>query len=363
MTRVLIVDDDESQLKQLARAFLARRNLDVVTASSGEAARLLLDNESIDIVLTDLQMPDINGLQLAQWLVQQHPQVMLFAMTAYPDDDSVEQLRELGGIHCFTKPLDVAAVHDRFAETLATGLQGHLSNVSLPSVLQLIEMDGKTCTLHIESQGQIGALYVDTGRLIDARTETQRGTEAAIEITSWPTPTLVIVNQCRTNAITVDRPVSFILMESMRRLDEDSRDQPAAPAPAEAGPGFDPFADLPPTPPPVPPAAAEPAPDQAILVLDLEGQTVRRVVGGFPHLEEIATLVRTIYQAQTAALALAGADDDVEELVITAGRFWALCRPLPSRHARVVVLLFDPEARANIVLQRMELDRFVDEGA
>ena len=82
MTRVLIVDDDPNQVRVLARVVSLRQpGLSVVTAHSGSEAVELLRSMPIDLVLTDLQMPDMNGFELVAWLLSHQPHVQVFTMT------------------------------------------------------------------------------------------------------------------------------------------------------------------------------------------------------------------------------------------------------------------------------------------
>ena len=119
MTRVLIVDDDLGQLRLLARIFSMRRpDLEVATAANGAEAIERLRAASSDLVLTDLQMPRMNGFELLAWLRSHQPHIPVFTMTAYPDAESMERLRDLGSIECFTKPLDVSGVLERLSSAV-----------------------------------------------------------------------------------------------------------------------------------------------------------------------------------------------------------------------------------------------------
>jgi YesN/AraC family two-component response regulator len=89
VTRVLVVDDDPNQVRALARVISVRSpGLSIVTADGGNAAIEVLRSMPVDVVLTDLQMPDVNGFELLGWLLSHQPHVQVFTMTAYPDRES-----------------------------------------------------------------------------------------------------------------------------------------------------------------------------------------------------------------------------------------------------------------------------------
>src|SRR5262249_51333528 len=156
VTTLLIVDDDPGQLRVLARAIsLRRRDLTVLTASHGIEAIEVLEAGPRGGVLTHLPMPEVNGFGSLGWAHQDHAHVPLSPMTAYPAEVT-DRLTRLGSIECFTKPLDIPALLERVSRVLASGTRGHVRDIGLPSFLQLLEMEQKSCTLTVVSGEQVG---------------------------------------------------------------------------------------------------------------------------------------------------------------------------------------------------------------
>jgi CheY-like chemotaxis protein len=367
MTRMLIVDDDPNQVRVLARVVSLRQpSLSVVTANSGAHAIEVLRSMPIDLVLTDLQMPDMNGFELTAWLLMHQPHVQVFTMTAFPDDEAVDRLRALGSVECYTKPLDVAQVLERLSITLAQGMRGHVRNISLPSLLQMLEMEQKTCTLAVESGGRHGYLYMQDGALIDARLDGVQGDEAAIEIAGWRSSAVTIINTCATKQRTVERPMGFIIMEAARLLDEAERWQKARDAgagalePRERSPHEEPASD---------PETIDlrslsrfPAPtlsaSDAIAIIEPKTGRIHTRAGAFEGLDALAQLAAKVYANEAAVVEQMGIGEAIAEIVVTTERYWTMTRPLRTEPPTLALLVFDPQ-RANVVLERLELEAFV----
>lgn len=362
MTRVLIVDDDPNQVRVLARVVALRQpGLSVVTAHSGAEAVELLRSMPIDLVLTDLQMPDMNGFELVAWLLSHQPHVQVFTMTAFPDDEAVDRLRALGSVECYTKPLDVASVLERLSTTLAQGVRGHVRNISLPSLLQLIEMERKTCTLAVESEGRTGYLYMSEGALIDARLGDRQGDDAAIQIAGWRSSAVTIINTCATKQRTIERPMGFIIMEAVRLMDEASRTK----RPLEDGLEID-LSSIDEVPQsaridlcsvshfPVP----APSDNNAIAIVETATGRIRTSAGQFKGLAAVAQLVAKIYSNEARAVEQMAIGEAITEIVMTTEKYWTMTRPLKTEPPSLALLVFDPQ-RGNVVMERLELEAFV----
>jgi diguanylate cyclase (GGDEF)-like protein len=100
---VLVVDDEPYILPTLS-ALLAS-DFEVHTADSPEAAKSLLTARPIDIVLTDQKMPRLSGVQLLEWIRENHPKTVRLLMTGYAElDDAVEAINRSQVYHYIMKP-------------------------------------------------------------------------------------------------------------------------------------------------------------------------------------------------------------------------------------------------------------------
>ena len=104
--RVLVVDDDPSVLASVADA-LADDGITVTVADDGSRALALLERANPGIVLSDVRMPDIDGLSLLRMIKARHPQTDVVMMTAFDDMATVVSSMRGGAVEFLVKPLDL----------------------------------------------------------------------------------------------------------------------------------------------------------------------------------------------------------------------------------------------------------------
>ncbi|HEX9296854.1 MAG TPA: sigma-54 dependent transcriptional regulator [Polyangiaceae bacterium] len=111
-TRVLLVDDEPSVRRSLARVLMSV-GFDVMTAEDGQAALALLEAGTVDVMLVDMLMPRMGGMDLLNRVKAQHPEVEVIMMTAFANvDDAVAAVKN-GAYDFLTKPFpsnDVVAM-------------------------------------------------------------------------------------------------------------------------------------------------------------------------------------------------------------------------------------------------------------
>jgi DNA-binding NtrC family response regulator len=104
--RVLVVDDDPSILASVAEA-LSEDGITVTKAEGGARALALIGRESPDVVLSDVRMPDIDGLTLLHEIRAKHPSSDVVMMTAFDDMKTVVTAMRGGAVEFLVKPLDL----------------------------------------------------------------------------------------------------------------------------------------------------------------------------------------------------------------------------------------------------------------
>jgi len=106
--KMLIVDDEETLTYSLYQSFiLAKRNYEVVTAASGEEATEKLKSKDFDLVITDISMPGISGLELLCSIKQEYPSIQVIIMTAYGSPEKKEEAMNSGALYYVEKPFEM----------------------------------------------------------------------------------------------------------------------------------------------------------------------------------------------------------------------------------------------------------------
>jgi len=103
--RILIVDDDASLRKVMAFQ-LSEAGFQVLEAAGGPEAMETLQRQEVDVVLTDLKMPTVSGIELLSWVKQRYPRTQVVVITAYGTVDDAVQAMKQGAFDFVTKPLN-----------------------------------------------------------------------------------------------------------------------------------------------------------------------------------------------------------------------------------------------------------------
>lgn len=254
--RVLIVDDERAFLRGISAWLKSKGSVQVVTAINGAEAVDRLHTMEIDLVITDLQMPIMDGFALLAHMSRLHPSIPVMVMTAYASPTALERLKQVGTVTCLEKPLDLDDFAVKVRAILAGQARGFLQGISLTSILQLLEMERKTAALKVFCGDLRGTMFFLDGRLIDAETVDRedgrskaklRGDDAAMEIISWDEAAVEIDPGRRSPQKSVAAGLNFLLMEALRRKDEGRLPQggTAPSKPARGSSSWEPAANPP----------------------------------------------------------------------------------------------------------------------
>jgi len=106
VSRILIVDDEQS-LRDMLSLALGDEGWDVATASDGDAAAAALQAEPVHVVLSDIRMPGMDGLELLRHVTASAPDTDVILMTAHASTDTAIEALRLGAYDYITKPFDL----------------------------------------------------------------------------------------------------------------------------------------------------------------------------------------------------------------------------------------------------------------
>jgi CheY-like chemotaxis protein/predicted regulator of Ras-like GTPase activity (Roadblock/LC7/MglB family) len=188
MKQVLIVDDEPELLLSIRSGFENNNRFRLMTAANGKEALDILSKNKLDLVVTDLRMPVMDGVELLALMSESFPEVPNIVMTAFGTSVMEQQLKKAGTLRVLEKPLDIDGLEQAVIKALddhdkqASGLTG----IALDSFLQIIAMEQKTMHLKVaHPSGKHGDLFFYKGRLFDAETDDLIGVDAAFEMLGW----------------------------------------------------------------------------------------------------------------------------------------------------------------------------------
>ncbi|NOY23837.1 MAG: response regulator [Acidobacteria bacterium] len=228
MARVLIIDDEKSVATALQEG-LKRYSKEFKTdvAFNAEEAFKLIEKRSYQIVVSDIRLPGRSGLDVLLKLKDEQPEAGFIAMTAFSSPAVEQQVWNLGGLKYLEKPFEFEELESLILEFIRDNgkkeNEGLLQSLELSSVVQLINMEGKTLVLEVSSGNNTGYLSFSRGELFDASFQNLQGEKAAVAMFSLPQCRLVVTSTKRGRKKTIKRPLMNLLMKAMKDSDEKLR--------------------------------------------------------------------------------------------------------------------------------------------
>jgi len=122
MPQLLIVDD-EVDVREFAANFFRKRKIDVITVSSGEEAINLLQNKNPDLVLLDIKMGGMDGIETLRLIKEKNKEAKVIMVTGKKpqEEEAIKRCEELGALDYIHKPLEL--------EELERVVKGALKNI------------------------------------------------------------------------------------------------------------------------------------------------------------------------------------------------------------------------------------------
>ncbi|SDG80713.1 response regulator [Desulfosporosinus hippei] len=117
VAKILVVDDQLGVRRLLFETFREDQH-EVEMAANGEEAVELLKSFKPNLILMDMKMPGMNGIETLRQIRSLDRQVGVIMMTAYGDAQNMEQAKELGILHYLGKPFDLFELRERVREIL-----------------------------------------------------------------------------------------------------------------------------------------------------------------------------------------------------------------------------------------------------
>nr|WP_106783496.1 response regulator [Lysinibacillus timonensis] len=111
MKELLIVDDHQG-IRLLLKEVFTQEGYCIHLATSGAEAIAITEKENIHCVLLDMKIPDMSGLEIVKKLKEINPDLPIIMMSAYGEQEVIQEALDNGAIHYFTKPFNIHEVID-----------------------------------------------------------------------------------------------------------------------------------------------------------------------------------------------------------------------------------------------------------
>ena len=122
---LVLVVDDEPDLLELVSLTLSRMSLKTRTAADLAGAQRLLKSERFDLCLTDMRLPDGDGLDLVGWIQENRPSLPVAVITAHGNVESAVRALKLGAFDFVSKPLDLGVLRKLVGSAIKLGHRSH----------------------------------------------------------------------------------------------------------------------------------------------------------------------------------------------------------------------------------------------
>lgn len=116
-SRILVVDDEES-IREFLEIMLKKEGYEVTTAEDGAKAKDILTKKSFDMIISDMQMPNLTGIELLRHVRESYPDVVFMIITAFGTTETAVEAMKLGAYDYLTKPFKIDEVRINIANAL-----------------------------------------------------------------------------------------------------------------------------------------------------------------------------------------------------------------------------------------------------
>ncbi len=237
--KTVLVVDDEPAVRWLLQQGLPRHLPDyqVATVGNGQEAIDYLNAYPVEVLVTDIVMPVMDGFELLAHVRSRHPNLPVVVLATMAPDDVARSAPKLGAMHVIQKPATAETVARSVHEARTATARGRMAGVPLSTLLQLMQLERKTCSLLVSSGGRKGRLHFLSGDLVNAYAFELdvEGEEAARHLLALDKVTIDFERSLHNHVRQIHTPLSKLLLEVATDLDESDRTV-EEPAPADLPP-------------------------------------------------------------------------------------------------------------------------------
>jgi CheY-like chemotaxis protein len=232
--KILLLDDDPEVLELYQQMLLQLPSQpEVHIASSGARAMAMLDSDTFNVLVCDLNMPKMDGLQVIAIVRRKYPQLKTVIITGLADEQMRARAYAMGVDLYLEKPANrqefgflMDCVESLLDKEQTAGFRG-VQSKSLVDLIQLECLSGSSSVLKI-TNGKIDArVWIQNGDVIDAQTQEASGEDAFKRILSWRTGNFEILPAESEHPRKILTSYHALLLDTAQSLDEATADEPA----------------------------------------------------------------------------------------------------------------------------------------
>lgn len=196
----------------------------IVATTVPRSALEQLQVSEFSLVITDVRMPGLTGLQMMLAARERWPGLPFIVMTAFPTESVKREAMGLGSAHYIEKPFAFPALLEIVEKILrqqdSPGFSGAVSSATLPDLMQLFFMSGSTGALRVWHAEIAGSIWFDHGAILHATAGALAGQEAVFEMVSWGDGKFAMDLNVPSPARTIHQSTTGLVLEALRRFDE-----------------------------------------------------------------------------------------------------------------------------------------------
>jgi len=188
--KVLIVDDEEDLTWSLSHSLTHFcPGLEVSCLHNGLEAFQYLKRRAVDLLITDLRMPGMNGLELLKEVKKYRPQTKVIVITAFSSQELEREIYENGGNLFLEKPFDIGELRWAILKLLDGPQDASRDSISgrIREMLRLSRTSQSSWVLRVQEGQKRGNIYFSQGQIWHAESGAVRGEPALRRILEWKT--------------------------------------------------------------------------------------------------------------------------------------------------------------------------------
>ncbi|MDM8544373.1 response regulator [Desulfococcaceae bacterium HSG9] len=226
LPKLLIVDDESEVTEVLCDALAPDRDIyEIITADNGSEALAILNREEITLVLSDVMMPEINGIELLDKIKRRFPDIGVILMSGYGTDEMRATIKQIDCLRFIEKPFAISELRQLLRENInkqQQGFTGTLNNIELIDIIQMCCLSVASMAIQVTQNLYKGVIVISDGEIIHAVCDNKTGTDAFHEIISWEGGSFQTLRKPSETVVSIKQTSQFLLMEAARLKDEKS---------------------------------------------------------------------------------------------------------------------------------------------